>query len=536
MNNKTPSVLLISLIAGNAIKIFEDMGIAYIASYLRKKGCDVSIMREALASIDIESIGKKEWNFIGFSVYDLNLPDVLAAAKKLKGYHSLKKSVFFAGGYTATLDYKRLLQGGAIDYIIMGEGELTAYDSINALYKGNTLDNIPGVAYKAGKEIVVNPKRKFVEDLDSLPWPSRDLLMEKEYRVAIISSSRGCTGNCSFCVSKKYWGKWRGRSVKNTVDEMQYITQAYNINNFYIIDCSLDDPGIPSGRLESLMDEIIQRNLTIYFNAYMKADFQRDATPLLIQKMKEAGLCGLMVGIESGNQDDLNLYNKAATVEDNYGIMDLLLKHEIAVTIGFIMFNPFSTYERLLKNIEFLDHYDLAYNIEYVVSGYIVYSGNSLNDMIKKNGLWNDAGGRFYSYTMKDKRIYTFAKYLLEYLQAINSHTNDLLMRIQRYMIPFGYWSKVYEKNSLVKKILEEEKRSISVIQKELSKTIVCLFKELLELSMNGWSLEAADTVSRDIFSDDKLRNIAQQFEFTRNRMYLKMERVGIDLNKCPFL
>ena len=57
MNNKTPSVLLISLIAGNAIKIFEDMGIAYIASYLRKKGCDVSIMREALASIDIECFG-----------------------------------------------------------------------------------------------------------------------------------------------------------------------------------------------------------------------------------------------------------------------------------------------------------------------------------------------------------------------------------------------------------------------------------------------------------------------------------------------
>ncbi len=536
MNSKTPSILLISLIAGNAIRIFEDIGIAYIASYLKQKGYNVSLIREELTSIDIESISKKEWDFIGFSVYDLNVIDVLAAAKSLKCCTSLKNSVFFAGGYTATLDYEYLLQSEVIDYIVLGEGELTSYESINALYSGKSLDNVPGVAYKKGEKIFVNPKRQYIEELDSLPWPNRDLMKEKGYRVAIISSSRGCTGNCSFCVSKQYWGKWRGRSVKDTVDEMQHIVQTFGVNNFYIIDCSLDDPGISSGRLEALMDEILQRKLSVYFNAYMKAGFQRDATPSLIQKMKDAGLCGLMVGIESGNREDLKLYNKAATVEDNYGIMNLLQKHEIAVTVGFIMFNPFSTYDRLLKNIEFLDRYDLAYNIEYVVSGYIVYSGNILNDTIKEHGLWSDSSDRFYSYTMKDMRIYTFAKYLLEYLQTLNSRANDVLMRIQRYMIPLGYWSKVYENDSLVKKTLDEEKINIKLIQKELSKTIVCLFKKLLELSMNGWTMEKADEISKEIFSDNKLMTITKQFEFTKNRMYLKMARKGIDLDKCPFL
>jgi len=76
----------------------------------------------------------------------------------------------------------------------------------------------------------VTPDRPFIEDLDRLPWPDRDLLdmdkytlFNKPIRIAHVMASRGCPYGCMYCITSYYWGRrYRYRSAKNVADEIEH--------------------------------------------------------------------------------------------------------------------------------------------------------------------------------------------------------------------------------------------------------------------------------------------------------------------------
>jgi len=122
-----------------------------------------------------------------------------------------------------------------IDIIVRGEGEKTFAELVEAYEKGKPISNVKGLSTRHNGKVYHTPQRPLIKDLDSLPFPGYHLVEDVVHkyhftmmagsstRYALIEGSRGCLHNCSFCSQWVFWqGKWRVKSPKRIVDEMQF--------------------------------------------------------------------------------------------------------------------------------------------------------------------------------------------------------------------------------------------------------------------------------------------------------------------------
>ncbi|MGF3521629.1 MAG: B12-binding domain-containing radical SAM protein, partial [Candidatus Bathyarchaeia archaeon] len=207
-----------------------------------------------------------------------------------------------------------------IDFVVIGEPELTVQELSKTLDAGklDELKKVKGLGFKKDGEDVITPPRPFIEDLDSLPFPARHLLPMKELFAAVkqnpirgeirkpcarVLTSRGCPNNCIFCSNHIVMGKkWRGRTPKNVVDELQQIVETYGVQQ---VDFEDDNLTFNKKRVEAICDEIVNRGLDIewYTPNGVRAD-GLDAT--LLTKMRKSGCQRIMVAPESGVQRVVN--------------------------------------------------------------------------------------------------------------------------------------------------------------------------------------------------------------------------------------
>ena len=207
-----------------------------------------------------------------------------------------------------------------IDFVVIGEPELTVQELANVLEKGKPEDlkKVKGLGFTLNGEVIITPPRPVIEDLDSLPFPARHLLPMKELFAAVkqtpirgeirkpcarVLTSRGCPNNCIFCSNHIVMGKkWRGRSPENVADELEQIVQTYGIKQ---VDFEDDNLTFNKKRMEAICDEIVKRGLDIewYTPNGVRAD-GLDAS--LLAKMRQSGCQRIMVAPESGVQRVVN--------------------------------------------------------------------------------------------------------------------------------------------------------------------------------------------------------------------------------------
>jgi len=203
-----------------------------------------------------------------------------------------------------------------IDFVVIGEGEITTSELVNTLEKGNTMDlkKIEGIAFiENGKTVITSP-RPPIEDLDSLPFPARHLLPMDKYFADVketplrgeiskpwttMITTRGCPYDCVFCTVHIVMGKkWRSRSPENVVDEIEQLIQTYRIRqiDFYDENMTLDKK-----RMENICDLIVEKKLDIDW--YTPNGVRADTLDLnLLRKMKKSGCKRIRVAPESGVQ------------------------------------------------------------------------------------------------------------------------------------------------------------------------------------------------------------------------------------------
>jgi anaerobic magnesium-protoporphyrin IX monomethyl ester cyclase len=207
-----------------------------------------------------------------------------------------------------------------IDFVVMGEPELTVQELVSVLEKSGVADlqKIKGLGFTLNGEVVINPPRPVLDDLDSLPFPARHLLPMKELFEAVkktpirgeirkpcarVLTSRGCPNNCIFCSNHIVMGKkWRGRSPENVVDELEQIVRTYGVKQ---VDFEDDNLTFNKKRMVAICDLIVQRGLDIewYTPNGVRADCL-DAE--LLAKMRNCGCQRIMVAPESGVQRVVN--------------------------------------------------------------------------------------------------------------------------------------------------------------------------------------------------------------------------------------
>ncbi len=222
------------------------------------------------------------------------------------------------GGYHPTAIPDELLSNPQVDIIIRGEGELT----MKELAQKGVSEDVPGISYKKDGEIVHNPDRAFIENLDSLPFPARHFRRHK-YRsqmgdngkeMDVIAMSRGCWGRCSFCcepmMSKS---RQRFRSPENIMKELLEVVSFHNGKPLEIFATDPNFMGSPE-RINSLCDLLQEHKLDVTFSVMTRVD-SIVKNPELVKKMCDAGILSYELGFESPNQKDLNNVKKGITLE-----------------------------------------------------------------------------------------------------------------------------------------------------------------------------------------------------------------------------
>jgi anaerobic magnesium-protoporphyrin IX monomethyl ester cyclase len=317
--------------------VLPPLGLAYMAALLTEKNYDVKIV-DLNVSQKNQAIPDKNWDLVGITLDTSRYYKGMEYARILKS----KGTRVVVGGPHASFMADEILGSGSADYVVRGEGERTMLELTEALNQGGNLEQIKGLSYRSDDQIIHNDKRAYTDDLDTLPFPARDLLDMDKYRtsklgtrsITSILTSRGCPYQCSFCASSKLAGTfWRARSVQSIVEEIQFVKDTYGYRAFAFVD---DNFTLNPQRVIDLCEEICKRGWDIHWWCFSRVD-TIVKNPEMVSLMYEAGCRSTYIGIESRNQETLDSYNKKISADISNKAISVLKENKIEMTASFII-------------------------------------------------------------------------------------------------------------------------------------------------------------------------------------------------------
>lgn len=355
-------VLLINPPLGITSDIYEHIGLGYIAACLRKRNINVEIINIPEQGWTASQAVKEVKN-IPCRVIGVSIPFQEGAKLAFNFITDLKKAGVDAhisiGGIFPTYAYEEILNMfPAVDSVVLGEGEETFAELAEKIIAGDDWRDIKGLAYLENNTIIRNDFRPLIADLDSIPFPARDTLLESLKRVnaASMTTSRGCYGRCSFCSVTPFFSslgpKYRARTSKNVMDELDILYHEYGVRNINFNDAIfISGKGIGYNRVREIAEEILERKMDLHFYIHCRPN---DVDEELFGLLREAGLRKVFLGVESGSQTMLDRFQKDITVEENLRALEILSKFDIFVALGMITFDDRTTFTELNENLMFL--------------------------------------------------------------------------------------------------------------------------------------------------------------------------------------
>lgn len=337
------------------------LGISSIAAYLLERGIDANIvlddgylMRLRETDKDSNELIKRRIEQLKPKIFGTSLfSGAHSAAFDLLKFAKSSGSLTVAGGVDATINYERYLRSGFIDYIVRGEGELAFFELSESILRNKSSAGIPNVSYNVDGQVVSNEMGSFL-DVECLPFPAFYLLPDfKSYsggRALSVEESRGCPYNCSFCAIQGKGKVIRLKSPERLGKEIVFALERYNPTNIRFISENI--------LLQESRALEIAKNLSGYGIPWMI-----NAHPQLVNTranilpfLRESGLTTVEIGIESGSNRVLKLFNKSTTTETNSSALTALCDAGIPkLRIEYIMFNPLMNFDDLLEAFGFIE-------------------------------------------------------------------------------------------------------------------------------------------------------------------------------------
>ncbi|MBF0118011.1 MAG: B12-binding domain-containing radical SAM protein [Desulfobacterales bacterium] len=347
-------------------------GLATIASTLREYGFDVEIydinaLRPSKNEI-ITTLSKKKWDIIGISglitTYQFQ-KWLITEIKNIK-----PDGIIISGGGLATSNSTFLFNKTDVDITVHGEGEDTMLNLCQTLQSGKNLNEIDGISFRQNANVIVNPKRKNIKNLDSIPFPAWDLLPMEIYlknpiwgtnavnsssfkegikvtRSMNIISSRGCPFACNFCYHLFGNSDYRFRSAKNVIEEIEVLVDQYRVDFIGFVD---DNMMASEKRLLEFCDLMEKKKFPITWGCHGRVT---SAKQEILNRMAEVGCVWIGYGIESGSQKILDAMNKRVTVSQAKEAIINTRKASIYANTTFIFGYPSESLETIQETINF---------------------------------------------------------------------------------------------------------------------------------------------------------------------------------------
>jgi len=310
------------------------------------------------------------------------------------------------GGHHVTILKEKVLDDcHSIDFGIVGDGE----DAIIELCKDYlNYREIKGLIFREDGKIIYTGDRPPIEDLDKYSFPKYKKFDLRRYSKQIpIHSSRGCVFQCTFCPNKLLGQKYRVKSVKYFVDEVEYwYKQGYK--QFAIDD---DNFTLNKTRVYEICDEIERRELKELFircSNGLRADrVDRD----LLKRLKEIGVREVGFGVDGGNNKVLVSLKKGETIEKIEEAISIACELGLDVKLFIIVGTPFETESDIEDSIRLAKKYPVA-RVNF--NNAIPYPGTEMFDYIKKNNLFIIPPEIYLNEISEEKKIPVFETPLLK--------------------------------------------------------------------------------------------------------------------------
>jgi anaerobic magnesium-protoporphyrin IX monomethyl ester cyclase len=334
---------------------YPPLGIGYIGAILQSNGYTVKVIDLNVEKVKIEAIPYQDYNIIGISTDTTRYPEAIKIARNAKAKN--KNCIVVIGGPHTTFLDKETLRTKVIDYVVRGEGEYIMLNLVRAIKEEIPITEVKGISYIRDNEIIRNPDAPFIEDLDTLPFPARNLLpmdkytatLEGTYATSLITS-RGCPFNCSFCSSSIFSGiKWRARSPENILEELEVLHKGYGFKAIAFWD---DNFTLDPKRVIEICEGILKRNWHFKWWAFSRTESILKY-PKMVELMAKAGNYMLFIGFESANQEVLDSYGKKLITDKAKEVIDTLRRYKIKIMGSFIIGAIGETKEMIQKTINY---------------------------------------------------------------------------------------------------------------------------------------------------------------------------------------
>ncbi|MBC7129905.1 cobalamin B12-binding domain-containing protein [Candidatus Bathyarchaeota archaeon] len=371
---------------GSPESIFIPLGITYLAAILEKNGYEVNVLDCQVLKPSREELEAKisQWQpqVIGVTASTLTYWPAVEIVKTVKEASSNCVTVM-GGPHVTVLDEETLQQNPEVDVIVRGEGEYTLLELLKELSHGGNLSKILGITFRKDGEIIRNPDRPFIQNLDELPFPAFHHLSLKKYQVfgknyLPIITSRGCPFQCTFCMAHKMCGRrFRARSPKNVVDELEILVNHYGADAVTFYD---DTFTFDLKRVFEICREMKRRGVLPPWDCRTRVDM---ITKELLAEMRSANCQLIHFGVESGSPELLKAMKKGTTVEQNEKAIKMVKEAGMLVAVSVIIGYPGETAETLQQTMDFLRRTDPDYVYVCVPTP---YPGTELYEHIKAMG------------------------------------------------------------------------------------------------------------------------------------------------------
>jgi anaerobic magnesium-protoporphyrin IX monomethyl ester cyclase len=414
--SEAPTVCLVRAPAAETfrfqVSIAPPLGLAYIAGALEAAGERVAVV-DAVASapdnvcryhkgyligLSFDEIAARipsGVDFIGISVlFTHEWPAAVRLIETIKRRHP-DVPVVLGGEHVSSMTEFCLLTSVA-DYLVTGEGEETVVELLHALRDKQPLDEIDGIAYRSGDDVVVNPRRQRATDIDAIAWPAwhlfaLDTYHERRWIGGLYSSTksvpilatRGCPYQCTYCSAPNMWTpKWIPRDPAKVADEIQYYVEHFGARNFTFQDLTAI---IRREWIIDFCNELLGRDLQITWQ--MPSGTRSEAIDAEVaQLLKRTGMINMSYAPESGSEETRRLIKKKMKTDRLFESMRETVAEGLHATVFLVIGFPHDTEDHFRESLPFIDAVaDIGID-DILISFYMALPGTQMFDSLYDNG------------------------------------------------------------------------------------------------------------------------------------------------------
>lgn len=420
----------------------DNLGLRYLSSAARSAGHAPEIATyEADPSALARQVLDGGYDFVGLSlIFQYMTPGFAAAVAALR--EAGVTAHISMGGHYPSFAYEEVLRGApGLDSIVRFDGELTLVSLLNNLSLGADWRETAGIAFRAADGAIhAACLREPLADLDALPWPDRETIDYESHSLSTASvlGSRGCPWDCSFCSIRPFYEAQGGqlrrlRRPDAVVDEMIDLHERRSVPVFLF----QDDDFLATGRRArewagKIADRLVDEGYAgdIAFKISCRSD-EIDETA--IRRLMAGGLTHVYMGVESGDETSLATMNKKLGPQRHIRAGEILKSLGLSFDFGFMLMEPYSTFETIRNNIAFLD--------AFVGDGWSVapfcrmlpYAGTPIRERLLSEGRL--AGTEFQpDYHFLDPKLDIYYEWMIETFHRRN-FTAEGLCHLLRYYL-----------------------------------------------------------------------------------------------------